>query len=128
MNNYVNAGKTLNYTAGAEITSGQVVVVGNLLTVAAVSLAIGETGTLATEGVFDLPKVDAAVIGQGQMLTWDVSALDGAGAFDDDQAVPANGDITGPCAVAMESRGATVGGTIRVKLTGVPGTVKTGGT
>lgn len=126
MKNYVNQGKTLQHTAAADITAGSVVVIGTLLAVAAVDIATGETGTVNLEGVYDLPKVDAAVIGVGETLTWDISALDGAGAFDDDQAVAAAGDITGPCAVAVESKGATSSSTIRVKLTGVPGTVETG--
>jgi len=122
MKNFVNEGKTMPYTngGGATITSGSVVVIGAMLAVATVDIAPGETGTVATEGVFDLPKVNAAVIGQGQTLTWDISA----GAFDDDQATAATGDITGACAIAWETKGATTDGTIRVKLTGAPGTVK----
>lgn len=124
MKNYVNEGKTLNYAngTGADIASGDVVVVGTLLCVAAVDIANGGSGILHTGGVYDLPKVDAAVIGQGETLTWDISV----GAFDDDQATPAAGDITGAAAVAVESKGATTDGTIRVRLTGVPGDVESG--
>ena len=128
MQNKVSEGKTLLWTngTGSDVVSGQCVVVGTLLAVAAVDIADGETGTVELEGVFDLPKVDAAEIAVGETLTWDISALSGAGAFDDDAAVAAAGDITGACAVALETKGVTSGGTIRVKLTGTPGTGETG--
>lgn len=124
MKNKVSSGKTLLYTngGGTTIAAGSCLAIGQLLAVAAVDIAAGESGIVDLEGEFDLPKVDAAVIAQGESLTWDVSALSGAGAFDDNLATPATGDITGAAAVAMEGKGATVGATIRVKLTGVPGT------
>lgn len=122
MKNFVSEGKTLQHTAGADITAGSVVVIAGLLAVAAVDIANGATGTVNLEGVYDLPKVDAAVIGVGETLTYDISA----GKFDDNAAVAAAGDITGACAVAMEAKGVTVDGTIRVKLTGVPGTIESG--
>ena len=46
-----------------------------------------------------------------------------AGAFDDNAAIAATGDVTGPCAVAFEAAGNGVT-TLAVKFTGVPGTVK----
>lgn len=120
--NYVFGGDVLQYTAGADIASGAVVKMGNILGVALEAIANGETGSVAITGVFTVPKVSAAVITQGESLTWDVSANAGAGAFDDNAATPATGDVTGPPAVAAESagNGAT---TLRVKFTGVPGTV-----
>jgi predicted RecA/RadA family phage recombinase len=126
MKNYVNEGKTIEFTAsGRDYAAGDVVVIGTLLACAVVDVADGETG-VASFGVFDLPKVDAAVITKGQTLTFDISAADGVGEFDDDQATAAAGDITGAAAVAYESKNATSGETIRVKLTGVPGVVETG--
>lgn len=117
-NNYKSAGGVFQHTAAAAISSGDVVRMGNILGVALVDLAIGETGSVATEGVFELPKVSAAVIAQGDSLTWDSSV----GAFDDKAATPAVGDVTGAAAVAAEAKGAGTT-TIEVKLTGVPGTV-----
>jgi predicted RecA/RadA family phage recombinase len=117
--NYVYAGETLDHTnAGSAISSGDVVVVGNIIGVALVDIATSGTGTLAIEGVFDLPKVDGAVITIGQKLLWDVSA----GKFDDSLATPATGDVS-VCCVAMESKGATTGGTIRAKINVGVGTV-----
>ncbi|WP_444902133.1 capsid cement protein [Microbulbifer sp. SSSA007] len=80
------------------------------------NIAIGASGIVAIEGVFMVPKVTGVVIGQGQTLTWDVSAE----AFDDATATAASGDITGHTAFAAEDGVTSVG----VKFTGVPGTVK----
>jgi predicted RecA/RadA family phage recombinase len=120
--NYISQGDVLQYTAGADISSGDVVVIENLLGVALQDIANGETGSVAIRGIFTCPKVSGAVITQGQGLTWDVSADSGNGEFDDDQATPATGDITGAAAVAAESAGSGVT-SIKVLLTGVPGTV-----
>jgi predicted RecA/RadA family phage recombinase len=118
--NYVNDGTVVTFAnTGAAISSGDVVVVGNLLGVAIVDIAATSgTGTVQIEGVFDLPKVDAAVIAQGEMVIWDVSA----GEFDDDAATPAAGDVSNS-AIAMESLGATTSANIKVKLNVSPGTV-----
>ena len=115
---YVQPGKVFQYTAGANISAGDVVKMGNILGVALVDIANGATGSVQIDGVFSAPKVSGAVITVGQSLTWDVSA----GAFDDNAAVAASGDVTGPPAVAFESAGSGVT-TLAVKFTGVPGTV-----
>jgi len=116
--NLVQDGAVIQYTAGSNISSGAVVKIGNILGVALTDIANGATGSVAIEGVFDVPKVSGAVIAQGESLTWDVSA----GAFDDNAATPATGDVTGAAAVAFEAAGNGVT-TIAVKFTGVPGTV-----
>lgn len=118
--NYVQEGDVLTFSnSGSAIASGDVVVVGNLLGVAIVDIAATTgTGTVQIEGVFDLPKVDAAVIVQGEMVIWDVSA----GEFDDDAATPATGDVSNS-AIAMETLGTTTGANIKVKLNVAPGTV-----
>jgi len=116
--NFIQPGETMEITAGSAISSGDVVVVGSLVCVAATDIANGATGTVYTSGVFDLPKVDAAVIAQGEALTYDVSASK----FDDGSAVAATGDITGSC-VAWEALGATTGANIKVKINVGAGTV-----
>jgi predicted RecA/RadA family phage recombinase len=116
--NYQQPGKVIDYTAGADITSGSVVKIGQILGVALADIANGETGPVQIEGVFEVPKVTAAVIAQGESLTWDVSASK----FDDNLATPATGDVTGAPAVAFEAAGNGVT-TLAVKFTGVPGTV-----
>lgn len=116
--NYIQAGHVIQYTAGADISSGAVVRIGNILGVALSDIANGATGSVQIKGVFRVPKVSGAVIAQGESLTWDASA----GAFDDNAATPATGDVTGAAAVAAEGAGNGVT-TLAVMFTGVPGTV-----
>jgi len=118
MNNFVQSGDRMTFTAGADTVSGQVVKVGNILGVACADVANAATGEMATKGVFTVPKVTAAVIAQGESLVWDVSAAK----FDDNLATPATGDVSGASAVAWEAagNGATE---LNVMFTGVPGTV-----
>ncbi len=120
--NYIQPGEVIQHTAAADITAGSVVVIKNMLGVALSDIATGETGSVALKGVFTLPAVSAAVISKGETMTWDVSAAAGAGSFDDDQATPATGDLTGACAVAWADSG-NGDTTVQVLLTGVPGTV-----
>lgn len=106
----------INGTGGAK-TAGSVIVIGQRLGVALVDIANGATGSVQVRGVFSVPKVSGAVIADGESLVWDVSA----GAFDDNLAVAASGDISGPtaCAVGAAGNGVTV---MNVDFTGVPGT------
>lgn len=116
--NLVQDGCVIQYTAGSNISAGAVVKVGQILGVALNDIANGSTGPVAIEGVYTVPKVSAAVIAKGESLTWDVSA----GAFDDNAATPATGDVTGAPAIAWTAAGNGVT-TLQVKFTGVPGTV-----
>jgi len=118
MQNYEQRGDVITITAGANIASGAVVRVGNLLGVACGDIANGAQGEVAITGVFTVPKVSGAVIAQGERLVWDVSA----GAFDDSAATPATGDVSGEAAVAFEAAGNGVT-SLKVRFTGVPGTV-----
>lgn len=115
--NYVSQGATIDYTAGADISSGDVVVIGQQIGVALTDIANGETGAVAIEGVFTVPKVSAAEIAQGESVIYDVSAS----AFDDNAATPATGDVSG-CCVAVEAAAATTT-TVKVKLNVGVGTV-----
>lgn len=122
--NYIQPGEVIDYAhpsgAAADIVSGGVVLMGNaVLGVALADIAKGTTGPVRIRGVFEVPKVSGAVIGQGETLTWDASAA----AFDDNVATPAVGDLTGAGAFAAEGKGAGTT-TIKVMLTGVPGTYK----
>jgi hypothetical protein len=78
----------------------------------------GESGdviAVAISEVYNLAKVDAAVIAQGESVIFDVSAAAGAGEVDDENATPAAGDIVG-FGVAWEAKGATTGEDIAVLL------------
>jgi predicted RecA/RadA family phage recombinase len=117
---FVQEGKVIDWVngTGGAVAANTVLRVGNILGMTLVDVASGATGSVAIEGVYTCPKVSAAVIAQGESLTWDASAS----AFDDNAATPATGDVTGAPAVAFEAAGNGVT-TLKVKFTGVPGTV-----
>lgn len=118
-NNYVSPGDVIDYTnGGSAISAGDVVRVGQVLGIALVDIANGATGSVQIRGRFTVAKVSAAVIAQGESLTWDASAS----AFDDNAATPATGDVQGPPAVAAAAYGSGTT-SMDVILTGVPGTV-----
>ncbi|WP_444907862.1 DUF2190 family protein [Microbulbifer sp. SSSA008] len=119
--NFVQDGRMLDYTnsTSADITSGQVVPVGAVLGVAMDDISVGEPGVIAIDGVFNVPKVSAAEINQGETLTWVVFSK----SFDNNTATAATSDITGAIAFAAEDAGSSVT-SLTVKFTGVPGTVK----
>lgn len=110
--NRVQDGKILQFTnGGSAISSGDVVVIEKLVGVALVDIANGDTGSVAIEQVYDLPKVDAAVIAQGEAVHFDVSA----GEVDDESATPASGDLIG-WGIAAEAKGVTVTENIAIIL------------
>lgn len=121
--NFVQEGGVLNWTngTGSAVSSGDVVVLGAtsdaVIGVALVDIANGASGAVALEGVFTVPKVSAAVFKQGESLIWDSSA----GAFDDNQAVAASGDVSGSVVAAAD--GANTETTCVARLTGRAGTL-----
>lgn len=115
--NFVQEGTTVSFTAGQAYSSGDVVVLGSMLGVVLDDVANGATGQAAISGVYNLPKVSAAVIAVGESIQWDVSAA----GVEDDAATPASGDLVG-CGIAMEAAGNGVT-TIAVKLNVVGATV-----
>lgn len=120
--NYIQGGSVMDYVnnTGADIASGDVVVIGNLIGVSLTDIpntTPNSVGAVALDGVYEVPKVSAAVFVQGEKLIYDVSA----GAFDDSAATPATGDVSGCCvAMAAGSNGET---TCKVKLNVGVGTV-----
>lgn len=74
MKNAIQEGKTLQFTAGADLTSGQGLLVGTEFGVVPENYANGDTeAQLVTEGVFELPCASAADIAVGDQLYWDVA-------------------------------------------------------
>lgn len=118
MKNFICQGEIIPFIATAAYTSGQVVRVGAILGVNSGPVAIGETGQLVTEGVFECPKATTAVITQGAALQWDAATAK----FTTTADAAASGDVTGPGFYAFQAagNGAT---TVQVRFTGVPGTV-----
>lgn len=82
MKNKIKDGKTINYTASADIESGDLVVVGVRVGVAVTDIANGESGVLEMEGVFELPKATGA-ISQGALVYWDADGTPVGGASGD---------------------------------------------
>ena len=120
-NNYKQPGETLTWTnaTGAAVASGDVVVLGATsnatLGVAMVDIPNGEIGEVCINGVFEVPKVAAAVFAQGESLVFDASE----GAFNNNASVPAAGDVSG--SVIAARAGASGETTTWAKFLGIPG-------
>jgi len=100
---FVRPGETLPVVLAGTVAVDDVDVVGTGLLGVALSAGVsGDTINYGIEGVWNLPKVSAAVIAQGEQVLWDVSA----GAVDDDAATPAAGDFL--CGYADEAAGSGV--------------------
>lgn len=122
MKNYIQRGDVITVTAAGAWAAGQLVLVGEVLGVTQHAAESGSPCEVALAGVFELPKVSAAVIAAGETMVWDVSANDNTGAFDDNLATPALGDISGGC-IAIEGAGSGAI-KVKVKLLPYPPTVK----
>ncbi|USE38935.1 DUF2190 family protein [Endozoicomonas sp. SCSIO W0465] len=59
--NYLQEGKTIEFTAAADVASGSAVVVGTVVVVAISTVLSGELAVGMTDGVFDLPKGTGAI-------------------------------------------------------------------
>ena len=119
MKTQVQQGDVLQYTnAGSAISSGDAVIIGNCVGVAAVDIATSATGSVAVAGTYTLVKVTGAVIAQGETVTYDISASN----VDDNAATAATGDIE-HFGVAVTAAGAGVL-TVDVRLNPGAGRVK----
>lgn len=120
--NRVQNGRRIDVTLGGTVSSGDPIVVGNMVGVCLVDGVAADVIAVAISEVYNLPKVDAAVIIQGEVVIFDISA--GAnGEVDDENATPATGDIV-DFGVAWEGKGATTSEDIAVMLTPGTGTVE----
>jgi predicted RecA/RadA family phage recombinase len=87
--------RTAKYTAGADIAVDDIVVLGIIdgkkcrVGVARQAIASGATGIVAVSGVFEFPKVSAAVIKAGESVNWDSDP----GAVEDNAHVTGAGDV-----------------------------------
>ena len=68
MQNYINSGKTIVFTATNDVVGGDLVTVGSIVGVAVSDIPAGEEGILETEGVFELPPAESAAIAQGAVV------------------------------------------------------------
>lgn len=68
---FIQPGDVLDYTAGANIVSGQVVLMGVRIGVALAAIANGAVGPVAVTGVFKIAKLTTDAPAQGALLYWD---------------------------------------------------------
>lgn len=68
--NYTQPGAVINYEAGADIESGDVVKVEDIFGVALVDIANGATGAVSIEGVYEVKKHNNAALEQGKKVYW----------------------------------------------------------
>jgi len=87
--------RTVTYLATADVAANEIVVCGVVdakkchVGVARVAIADTETGVVAVSGVFEFPKVSAAVIKAGEAVNWDSSA----GGVEDNAHTTGAGDV-----------------------------------
>lgn len=70
MKNFIQIGDVLDHTAGANLTSGQVVVMGARIGIAVTDIADGQSGAVRVKGVVELAKASSDVVAQGALLYW----------------------------------------------------------
>ena len=72
---YIQTGDAVDYTPGANVSAGDVVVQGELVGVAKLDIQTGKLGALAVTGIFDFPKATGAGTGiaAGTRVYWDVA-------------------------------------------------------
>lgn len=71
MKNFIQPGRVVTVTAPADVSSGDLVVVGTLFGVAATDAKSGDAVEIVTEGVFTLPKTNAQAWIQGVKVYFD---------------------------------------------------------
>jgi len=79
MNNHIEKGQKLRFTAMIGVIAGAPVVVGSRLGVADSNIGTGESGVLTMEGVFSLPKASGAIT-QGVDCYFDIDGTPVGGA------------------------------------------------
>lgn len=76
MATYIQKGETIDYTNGgaATISYGAVVPLTTRIGIAGEDIAVGATGSLHVEGVFECPAINTAAFAVGAALYWDATA------------------------------------------------------
>lgn len=68
---FVQEGGAIDYTPGADVAAGDVIVQGDLVGVARFDIKSGVLGALAVTGVFDFAKATNVAYTVGTILYWD---------------------------------------------------------
>ena len=73
---FIHDGNSIDYTPGANVSAGDVVVQNDLVGIAKLDIASGVLGALAVTGVFDVPKATGAgtAIAAGAKVYWNATA------------------------------------------------------
>lgn len=73
---FIHDGNSIDYTPGANVSAGDVVVQNDLVGIAKVDIGAGKLGALAVTGVFDVPKATGAgtAIAAGAKVYWNAVA------------------------------------------------------
>ncbi|MCS6921032.1 MAG: DUF2190 family protein [Elioraea sp.] len=71
---FVHDGECIDYTPGAAVAAGDVVVQGDLVGVAKRDIPAGTPGALTVSGVFDFAKLAALALAVGTLAYWDDAA------------------------------------------------------
>jgi len=71
MATYISEGKRIDYTPGSAVAAGDVIVMDNLIGIATSPIAANTVGSLAVEGIFDVPKKQEAFNTLGAPVYWD---------------------------------------------------------
>jgi len=69
---YIQEGREIDYTPGADVDAGDVVVQGNLVGIAKAAIDSGELGALSVSGIFDVDQ-NAEIITAGDAVYWDAN-------------------------------------------------------
>jgi predicted RecA/RadA family phage recombinase len=102
MNSFVKPGDTITLPAPADVDSGEVVQVGQIVGIAANEAASGEPVEVVRRGVFrDQPKEAGTAYVAGDLIHWNGTAFSAAAA--------AAGDVIVGFAAAAAASGDTVG-------------------
>lgn len=111
---YVQDDDAIDYTPSADVAAGQVVVQGDLIGVAKTPIKASTPGALATEGVFDFPKVTGtgSGIAAGATVYWKASDSTATTAANDGGTPPTTFPLLGKATAAAADGDATV----RVRL------------
>jgi len=72
--NYIADGQTVDYTSGATIAAGDLVVVGGLVGVAIDDMVSGDVGVVRIAGVVEVDKQASLVVAQGDLLYCDATS------------------------------------------------------
>lgn len=72
---FIEKGDMIDYTPGADVAAGAVVVLNDLIGVAKQPIAANQLGALAVTGIFDVPKASGVgtAIGAGKTVYWDAA-------------------------------------------------------